>query len=144
LVTAEGVFLRTTEGGRQLPPRVSEPGLYRPHLVMQGREVRPATFDDRNVVIDEYLGVRFVDGPDEMRLGEPARCTIELVYFPEIAYPEVKSGATFTVREGAKVVGHGVILDRRDPSKTTLSNWEHPLQVSGDIVNSPSSGTEPR
>jgi hypothetical protein len=144
LVTAEVVFLRTAEGGRQLPPRVSDPGLYRPHLVMQGREVRQATVDDRNVVADEYLGVQFVGGPDEVRLGEPARCTIELAYFPEIAYLRVKPGATFTVREGAKVVGHGFILDRTDPAETTLSNREDPLQVSGDIVNTRPSGTKPR
>jgi len=38
-----------------------------------------------------------------------------LVYFPEVSYSHVEEGATFTIREGSRVVGHGVVLERADP-----------------------------
>jgi translation elongation factor EF-Tu-like GTPase len=114
-VTVDVVFLSAAEGGRQLPPGVNQRGLYRPHLVIQDRTVRRATLDEKGVANEEYLGVVFLEGPDQVRFGEPARCLLELVYFPAVLYVGVESGATFTVREGAAVVGQGVVLERADP-----------------------------
>jgi hypothetical protein len=114
-VTAEVVFLIASEGGRQSPPRVNEKGFYRPHLVIQDRTARRATLDEKGVANEEYLGIVFIEGPEQVRFGEPARCSLELVYFPTVLYLGVASGATFTVREGATVVGHGVILERSEP-----------------------------
>jgi translation elongation factor EF-Tu-like GTPase len=114
-VTAEIVFLGRAEGGRQLPPDLSQACRYRPHLVVQDRDVRRAIFDDKNVVSEEYLSVTFLEGPPQVRFGESAQCILELVYFPELSYSNLESGATFTVREGARVVGHGVVLARTSP-----------------------------
>lgn len=113
-VTVEVVFLSASEGGRQQPPGVNQ-RTYRPHLVIQDRTVRRATRDEKGVANDEYLGVVFLEGPKEVRFGEPARCSLELVYFPAVPYIGLVRGATFTVREGAAVVGHGVVLERTDP-----------------------------
>jgi translation elongation factor EF-Tu-like GTPase len=114
-VTVEVVFLGGAEGGRQLPPDLSQAGSYRPHIVIQDRATRRAIIDENNVVREEYLGVTFRDGPKHVRHGESIRCTLTLVYFPEVSYSHVEEGATFTIREGSRVVGHGVVLERADP-----------------------------
>lgn len=111
----ETVFLRTEEGGRHHPPNVNRPGAYRPHFVVQGRDVRAAKFGKSNDLSDEYLGVTFIAGPPEVVFGESMRCTVALVYFPNVSYSEMSAGATFTIREGARVVGHGVVLERAQP-----------------------------
>ena len=77
--------------------------------------MRRAILDENNVANEEYLGVVFLDGPKEVQFGHSARCTLALIYFPEVSYSQLEVGATFTVREGAGVVGHGVVLERFDP-----------------------------
>lgn len=39
---------------------------------------------------------------------------MELMYHPRVDYSEVASGAEFTVREGGKIVAHGMIKSRED------------------------------
>lgn len=110
----EVVFLRAEEGARDLPPNVSQPGKYRPHFVVQDRHERAAEFSRGNDLGDKYLGVTTVAGPQEVVFGAPRRCTVALVYFPKVSYSKLIVGATFTIREGARVVGHGVVLERAD------------------------------
>lgn len=111
-ILAEVVFLTSEEGGRQQPPVFATPAAYRPHLVVQDRRVRQPRTRDGNVIDENYLGVSFVDGPSEFRLGESVECTLRLDY-PEAAYEELKTGAAFTVREGGRIVGHGIVLDQQ-------------------------------
>jgi hypothetical protein len=113
MVVVEVVFLSTEEGGRQSPPVFGTAAEYRPHLVVQERSIRYARMRG-NVVEDEYLAVSFVQGPETFALGEPVRCMVRLNYFPEVAYADLREGATFTVREGARIVAHGIVLDRTD------------------------------
>jgi hypothetical protein len=47
-----------------------------------------------------------------MEPGDTAKVKLALMYFPEYPYDEVQPGATFTVREGALIVGYGVILSQ--------------------------------
>jgi len=61
---------------------------------------------------ENYLGVMLVGGPDTMEPGDTADVKMALMYFPEQSYNEVQPGATFTVREGPLIVGHGVIRSR--------------------------------
>jgi len=37
---------------------------------------------------------------------------MDLMYYPASTYEELQPGATFTIREGAKVVGYGKVLRR--------------------------------
>jgi translation elongation factor EF-Tu-like GTPase len=121
-VTVDVVFLEQQEGGRQLPPDVGQSGLYRPHIVLQHRSVRGVISNERNVPTEGYLGVAFVEGPTSVRIGETVRCTLELCYFPNVPYAQVGAGATFTIREGASVVGHGVVIERTDGRLDTAGN----------------------
>jgi hypothetical protein len=109
-VLAEVVFLSPEEGGRQQPPLLGTSSSYRPHLVVQDRQVRQARIRDGNVVDEEYLGVTFIEGPSELRFGEPAKIRLRFDY-PHVNYSRLCAGATFTVREGAKIVGHGIVLE---------------------------------
>ena len=108
-VLTEVVFLSPADGGRQQPPVLTS-STYRPHVVVQERQVRQARVRDGNVVDEEYLGVTFLEGPKELRFGEPAKILLRLNY-PNVDYSSLCVGASFTVREGAKVVGHGIVLE---------------------------------
>ena len=114
-VNAEITFLRTDEGGRMRAPVFNVRSRYMPHIVVQSREVRHAVVDADRFCREPYLGVAFVEGPSEFRLGETASFVLELVYHPDVRYDDVRAGATFTVREGPKIVAHGVVLSRNDP-----------------------------
>jgi hypothetical protein len=87
-------------------------GKYMPHLVIEPPDARKANVIDRNVIVDDYLGVRFLSAPAEIVTEQPLDCEIELMYFPRVDYNAVRKGATFTVREGGKVVGFGVVTKR--------------------------------
>ena len=41
------------------------------------------------------------------------RCVLNLDYFPEVSYGALREGAMFTVRERARIVGHGIVIERR-------------------------------
>jgi hypothetical protein len=67
-----------------------------------------------NTVDERYLAVSFLDGPRQFGFGENIRCVLRLNYFPDVDYAELTPGTSFTVREGARIVAHGVVLERRD------------------------------
>ena len=111
-VLTELVFLSPAEGGRQQPPVLGTSSTYRPHVVVQDRQVRQARVRGGDVVDEEYLGVAFLEGPRELRFGEPAEVLLRLDY-PNVDYSSLCVGASFTVREGAKIVGYGIVLETR-------------------------------
>jgi hypothetical protein len=112
-VWVEVVFLSPEEGGRQQPPLLGTSSSYRPHLVLQDRLVRQARLRDGNVVDEPYLGVTFVEGPRDVQFGQPAECCLHVDHHPDADQAELRDGATFTVREGARIVGHGIVLGAR-------------------------------
>jgi hypothetical protein len=65
-----------------------------------------------NIGDEDYLGVSFVEGPERFDYGEPVRGVLRLDYFPDVNYDALRDGATFTVREGGRIVGH-IVLERR-------------------------------
>jgi translation elongation factor EF-Tu-like GTPase len=83
-----------------------------PHLVIQSADVRAPNVIDGNVTVDDYLGVRFLSAPSELMPDEPLDCEMELMYHPTVDYDAVQTGATFTLREGGKVIGFGVVTAR--------------------------------
>jgi hypothetical protein len=89
-------------------------GQYMPHLVIQSPDVRAAQVINANIIVDDYLGVRFIAAPSELLLDEPLDCEMELMYHPTVNYDAVQKGATFTVREGGKVIGFGVVTNRTE------------------------------
>lgn len=104
----EITFLSTSEGGRDTaPPQVGlAPGKYRPHIVIGDPTQRKAIVVG-NEIRETYLGVIFVSGPNEVRFGEPIEAEAELMYYPLPEHEAVVTGATSTIREGARIVGYG-------------------------------------
>jgi hypothetical protein len=96
LIEAEVTFLPLAEGGRARPPDM-----------LSGRYM---LYPDAKVIQEDYLGVAFVTGPSEYVAGSPGKFTLELMYYPRVEYDALRKGATFTVREGGKVVGFGRVI----------------------------------
>jgi|SRR5882762_1796588 len=116
VVIAEVTFLRNEEGGRKSTPTLNV-GKYMPHIVVQNPEVREAVVDDDRVCRELYQGIRFMDGPTDYRLGEAVLVELDLMYFPDHGYDNVIPGATFTIREGWKIVGFGRVRSRSEPTR---------------------------
>jgi translation elongation factor EF-Tu-like GTPase len=110
IIDAEIVFLSKEEGGRT--HRIFEG--YRPHIVIQSRSIRVATYDERGMGNEHYLGVRFLRCPAEYTVGTSANFTMELMHHPRVDYSTAVTGQEFTVREGGRVIGHGEITARHD------------------------------
>jgi hypothetical protein len=90
-------FLSAAAGGRQSAVFLNE-GHYRPHLRVAG---------------GEYLGVVFVDGPDEpIQPGGSTFATVCFVYEPAVNYDALAEGALFEVLEGKSLVGTGRVTRR--------------------------------
>ncbi len=106
-IEAELTLLKTEDGGRSLPLRL-EPGtpFYMPHLVIGDPKQRSAS--------GKPLGVAFRRAPLSLPPGATAKVRMDLMYHPQVDYRELVPGATFTVREGARIVGHGRVLKRED------------------------------
>lgn len=64
---------------------------------------------ERGHGIENYLGVEFTGRGEVLTAGEVHRVRLALMYHPEVDYCELRTGATFTIREGGRVVGYGVI-----------------------------------
>jgi hypothetical protein len=111
VIRALVTFLSPDNGGRAKMPGLAS-GQYMPHLVIQSPDVRKANVINGNVIVEDYLGVRFLSAPAEMLAEQPLDCEMELTYFPRVDYSAVREGATFTVREGGKVIGFGVVSTR--------------------------------
>src|SRR4051794_21290649 len=107
-IEAEITFLPECKGGRKEPPLDLSGGGYRPHVIVEDPN-QPWAITDGNVSQETYLGVSVVAGPKEVKLGEPFSAELELIFWPRLAYESLTPGATFTLCEGAKVVGHGQV-----------------------------------
>lgn len=107
VIEAELTLLTTEQGGRALPLRL-EPGapFYMPHLVIGDPERRSAS--------GKLLGVAFRRAPLSLPPGATAKVRMDLMYHPQVDYRELVPGASFTVREGARIVGRGRVLRRED------------------------------
>lgn len=118
VVDCEIIFLSEQEGGRKLfGKRMLFDYQYRPHLVVGDINQRKAILDECNFSMEEYLGVAFFDGPKIIEPGVAIKTSMVLVYFPNVNYEKLIPNATFTIREGAKVVGFGNGITRRENSK---------------------------
>ena len=115
-IEAEVVILSPEEGGRSTPLMpVAYGGQYRPHLVIQPRDVRQAKIelqDGAQQCVDIYLAISFWKGPESIPISRPFIVTLRLDYAPHPAYESVIPEATFTIREGWKIIGHGKVIRR--------------------------------
>jgi hypothetical protein len=113
-IEAEVTFLPEAQGERKEPPQLLSGGQYRPHLVVGGPDQRQAVTIG-NEIQETYLAVAFVSGPSKIESGKAFPTEIVLMYWPHSMYESLVPGVTFTIREGARVVGYGRV-------KRTLTN----------------------
>ena len=111
-VVARVTFLAPDEGGRPVPAHDSP--LYRPHIVIGDPGQREALYVQGHgrLGAETYLGVCFTGDGRLLAVGVPAVVRLRLMYFPKVDYSTVVPGATFTIREGGRVVGYGDIVGR--------------------------------
>jgi len=110
LVEAEITFIPELEGGRATPPLlVWSDGSYRPHIVIGDPNQRRAVMVG-NEIQETYLGILFKSGPTSVEFNESICAKFYLLYYPHVAYESVVPGATFTIREGARIVGFGQVM----------------------------------
>jgi len=112
-VIVEMTFLRPDEGGRvQVPgPPFKDCA---PHLVVQDPNVRRA-IKKGTMIVENYLAVRLLSGPTEYEAGQAGIFHLELMHAPHVWYDVLQAGATFTVREGSRVIGYGTLIERLGP-----------------------------
>ncbi|MFO1461196.1 MAG: hypothetical protein U1G08_17565 [Verrucomicrobiota bacterium] len=112
MIEAEITLLRKSEGGRDIPDGMFRDLRYRPHIVIGNPTLRQAVIAEGNRLTEHYLGVAFSDGPQHIDPGQPVRTTMALVYYPHVDYGAAVPGVTFTLREGARIIGFGKIERR--------------------------------
>ena len=60
----------------------------------------------------DLLGVQFFDGRETPVLpGEVVSAKVRFMYFPSVNYDALTKGAQFEVREGARIVGVGIVRE---------------------------------
>ena len=114
-IEAEITLLATADGGRTSELHLDHPtARYRPHVVVGDPHQRKAIIGAEGVVSEEYLGVQFRRTDSRLMPGDSAKVWLELMYYPDLDYRQLIPEATFTIREGAKVVGFGKVIQRMD------------------------------
>lgn len=114
VVDVDATFLSQDDGGRQSLPFFNRQPWYRPHIVLQNPDVRVATVDANGVCDEYYLGVQFISGPKDPTFNQAHNFSLRLMYHPRVDYSEVLPDATFTIREGGRVIGFGRVLTREN------------------------------
>src|SRR5262245_27204039 len=114
-IEAEITLLSTAEGGRTSALVLDHPtARYRPHIVVGDAHQRKAIIGPDGFGAEEYLGVQFRRTTFQLLPGDNATVWLDLMYYPSLDYRHLLPGATFTIREGAQVVGFGKVLQRTD------------------------------
>ena len=119
IIDTELYLYSESNGGRHSPILGrTDRSFYRPHIVIGDPAQKVAIYktnEEEKKVSDElYLGVQFRSTPDHEYLPteEKIRVTMELSYLGRVDYTKAIEGATFTLREGGRVIGYGTILNR--------------------------------
>ncbi len=130
-IDCELTFLPESEGGpsKGFWPKKFSGYVYRPCLVIGNIHQRQAKLISKDIEVDlddgtkttirsdrfideEYLGVAFITGPDNPKIGERFCATFIPIAQDAPENMKFQSGVTFTVREGARIVGYGKVIHR--------------------------------
>lgn len=121
-IIADIVMLTVCDGGRKRRIEIEANSRYMPHLVIDDRTNRVARIDSSNQSTEHYMGVQFEPA---LSIADPTtgsgRYPLRMMYYPRVDYSSLKTGATFTVREGGCIVGHGVVVSSGDEADLPLS-----------------------
>ncbi|GAA5177106.1 hypothetical protein GCM10025771_13670 [Niveibacterium umoris] len=88
-------FVSSAVGGRDIPLVLSP--TYRPHF---------------RVGDGEHLGVTFIEeGRIPVACGEVVEARVLFAYSPSVEYKALQVGTQFSVLEGARIVGVGIVVE---------------------------------
>ena len=107
-ISALVTFLPTEEGGRAHPAHDSSN--YMPHVVVGDPSQRVALVDESGTSTESYLGVRFTGDGQQLTPGLEHEVQLQLLYVGRVDYSALVPAATFTIREGGRVVGFGSVV----------------------------------
>jgi len=108
IIEAKVTFLSSQDGGRILPALDDQ--RYRPHLVVGDPNQRLAvTAEDKRTIIEDYLGISFSGQGEPLLPDQAYDVRLKLLYYPYAGYDALITGSTFTLREGARIVGFGCV-----------------------------------
>jgi hypothetical protein len=62
-----------------------------------------------NRLVEEYIGVAFLEGPPAPQAGIELSAVLTLTHFPNPMHGKLSLGVSFTVREGRSILGHGTV-----------------------------------
>lgn len=105
VIECQVTFLPESEGGRRSVPILSSS--YCPHLVVGDFQRQKDHYDSP---VYEYLGVAFLSGQNPVEFNQPLYVQLVCIYYPNIDYSQLVLGATFTIREGHRIVGYGEVV----------------------------------
>jgi len=115
-IEAEVTLLHEAEGGRKGPLILAQSKMpYRPHLLVGDPDQRKEITNAEET--KNYLGVAFLSGPEIANPGTSFISTMLLIY-PEVDYSALVPGATFSIREGWRMVGYGRVTKRWTENST--------------------------
>jgi len=130
-------FLPPEEGGRKTLPAFSEKTPYMPHIFVQARETLNSGSKDARAANVVFQAVAFVKEPPTFAFGLPGIVEIVLTSYPRWPYPDVQPGATFTVREGKRVVASGLVIAREYPKPMATIDETDGWAIQGRSIVSP-------
>ena len=106
-IEAEVTFIPKAEGGRETIPTLSG-GVYRPHLVVGDPNQRQAIVVG-NEIQETYLSIAFQSSSEKVEFNKPFLAELVLMHYPHPIYDSLVPNATFTIREGAQIIGYGQV-----------------------------------
>jgi hypothetical protein len=112
MIEVELTFRPLSEGGRVMPDGILSGFHYRPHIVIGPPDQKHVVVAEGYNLTETYLGVAFAKGPERIELSRPFIAEAALMYSPALEYSFVIPDATFTLREGQRIVGHGRVIKR--------------------------------
>ncbi len=120
LIEAKVKFLSPSEGGRDHPAENSS--AYRPHLVVNDPDRRGAIIaDEDRPMTEDHLAVSFSGEGGPLLPNQTYDVRLLLIFYPHPAYNALVPGASFTIREGSKIVGYGRVTKGIDEKVANVS-----------------------
>jgi hypothetical protein len=132
MIEVELTFRPPSEGGRHIPDGILTGYHYRPHIVIGPPDLKHVVITEGYSLTETYLGVAFARGPNHIELSCPVIAEAALMYSRALEYSIVIPEATFTLREGPQIVGHGRVIKRwtqRPDGKTKTTVDDQTLEL---------------
>lgn len=111
-VVCRVTFVPEKDGGR---PYGFENGAltgsrYRPHIVIAQPGLPDPTMDEIVRSAEEYIQVAFHAAPENIDFGSPFQAELIVLSDYRTVHDQLLPDVVFTIREGARICGHGTVL----------------------------------